>query len=197
MKLLVALVWILFGYSLAFGEDLPVKKAANRWPICIAQFCFGDQAPRESDLTEMYGSGIFKKEDEDSFHCYRDFSQNLFLKFDVHNDIPPFLVSILVSDEPVCAKAGQPTKSFKELKTPEGLKVGDTYEKTLHLYGVPQYVRTGEELKTLTRFIFASGQAMGFDKAVEYGPNEADNLLETWLFFRNEKITAMLISISE
>jgi ammonia channel protein AmtB len=27
MKLLVALVWILFGYSLAFGEDLPVKKS--------------------------------------------------------------------------------------------------------------------------------------------------------------------------
>lgn len=197
-SLLVALVWILLGYSLAFGKDLPAKKEANRWPICIAQFCFDQQAPRESALTKMYGNGIFKKEGEESVHCYTVPDQKLFLKFTVHNDIPPFIDSILVSDKLVCAKAKQPIKPFKELKTPEGLMVGDKYEKALQLYGAPQYVRTGKELNVLIRDEFSSSsRVMGFDKAVAYGPNKTDDLLVTWLFFHNERIKAILISISE
>ncbi|WP_143026924.1 hypothetical protein [Nitrosomonas oligotropha] len=74
--------------------------------------------------------------------------------------------------------------------------VGDKYEKAIQLYGSPQYVRIGKELDELIRDeFFASSQEMGFDKAVAYGPNKADDLLVTWLFLRNDKIAAILMSI--
>ncbi len=197
-SLLVVLVCILFGYSFAYGEDLSIKKEENWWPTCIAQFCFDQQAPRESVLTQIYGSGIFKNEGEESFHCYMVPSQKLFLKFTIHNDTLPFIDSILVSDNPVCVKAKQPIKRFKQLRTLEGLMVGDKYEKAIQLYGVPQYVRTGKELNVLIRDEFSSSsQVMDFDKAVAYGPNKTDDLLVTWLFFHNDRVSAILISISE
>jgi len=197
-SLLLSLAWILFGSFFAYGENLPTKAEGNKWPTCIAQFCFDQQAPRESVLTRIYGSGVFKNEGEESFHCYEALSQKLFLKFTIHNDIPPFIDSILVSDKPVCAKAKQPSKPFKNLETLEGLTVGDKYEKAIQLYGSPQYVRIGKELNELIRDEFsASSQEMGFDKAVAYGPNKTDDLLVTWLFLNNNKIVAILMSISE
>lgn len=183
---------------LAYGEDLPTKRERNWWPTCIAQFCFDQQAPRESALTQMYGSGIFKNEGEESFRCYVVPNQKLYLKFTIHNDTPPFIDSILVSDKPVCAKAKRPIKPFKQLRTLEGLIVGDKYEKVIQLYGAPQYVRTGKELNVLIRDEFSSSiQAMDFDKAVAYGPNKTDDLLVTWLFIHNGRIAAILMSISE
>ncbi len=120
------------------------------------------------------------------------------MKFNIHNDTPPFIDSILVSDKPVCAKAKQPIKPFKQLRTLEGLIVGDKYEKVIQLYGAPQYVRTGKELKVLIRDEFPpSSQASDFDEAVAYGPNKTDDLLVTWLFIRNGRIAAILMSISE
>lgn len=199
MKSLVFnLTWILFCSSFACGEILPAKEEGNKWPTCIAQFCFDRQAPRESVLTQIYGSGVFKNEGEESFHCYAALSQKLFLKFTIHNDTPAFIASILVSDKPVCAKARQPIKPFEQIKTLEGLMVGDKYEKAIQLYGSPQYIRIGKELNELIRDeFFASSQEMDFDKAVAYGPNKTDDLLVTWLFLHKNKIVAILMSISE
>ena len=197
-SLAFSLACILFGSSFAYGEILPAKEKWNKWPTCIAQFCFDQQAPRESVLTQIYGSGELNNENEESFHCYEALSQKLFLKFTIHNDIPPFIASILVSDKPVCAKARQPIKPFEQIKTLEGLMVGDKYEKAIQLYGSPQYVRIGEELDELIRYeFFASSKEMGFDKAVAYVPNKTDDLLVTWLFLHNNKIVAILMSISE
>jgi len=199
MKLYVFnITWILFGLSYVCGEILPVKEKGNKWPTCIEQFCFDRHAPRESVLTQIYGAGVFKNEGEKSFHCYAELSQKLFLKFTIYNDTPPFIESVLVSDKPVCAKANQPTNPFRQLKTLEGLMVGDKYEKAIQLYGTPQYVRIGKELNALIRDEFSvSNQDMSFDKAVAYGPNKTDDLLVTWLFIQNDKIVAILMSISE
>lgn len=197
-SLLLSLVWILFSSSLVFGEILPAKEQRNKWPTCIAQFCFDQHAPKERFLTQIYGSGALKNEGEESFHCYEAVNQKLFLKFTIHNDTPLLIVSILVSDKPLCAEAKRPIKPFGQLKTLEGLMVGDKYEKAIQLYGFPQYVRIGKELDELIRDeFFASSQEMGFDKAVAYGPNKTDDLLVTWLFLRNDKIVAILMSISE
>lgn len=193
-----SIAWILFGSFFIYGEILPAKEEGNKWPTCIAQFCFDQQAPKESVLTQNYGSGKFKNEGEKTFYCYAALSQKLFLKFTIHNDTPPFIESILVSDKPVCAKAKQPIRPFTQLKTLEGLIVGDKYEKAIQLYGTPQYVRTGKELNALIRDeLSLSNQEMGFDKAVAYGPNKTDDLLVTWLFLHNDKIVAILMSISE
>lgn len=197
-SLIFSLAWILFGSSLTYGKDLPAKEEGNKWPTCIAQFCFDQQAPRASALIQMYGSGIFKNEGEKSFHCYVVPDQKLFLKLTVHNDTSPFIDSILISNNPVCTKEKQPMKPFKQLKTLEGLMVGDEYEKAIRLYGIPQYIRTGKELNILIRDEFSSSnQEMNFDKAVAYGPNKTDDLLVTWLFFHKNRIVAILMSISE
>lgn len=199
MRLFVfSIVWILLGSSFAYGENLPVKEQGNKWPTCIAQFCFDQQAPQESVLTQIHGSGVFINDGEESVHCYETLNQKLFLKFTIHNDAPPFISSILVSNRPVCAKAKQPTKPFEQLKTLEGLMIGDKYEKAVQLYGTPQYVRVGNGLDTLIRDVFfASRQEMRFDKAIAYGPNKTDDLLVTWLFLDNNKIVAISMSISE
>jgi|GEM_PF-6424037 len=197
-SLLVVLAGILFGFSIACGEDLPEKKEGNWWPTCVAQFCFDQQAPRESELIQLHGSGVFKNEGEKSLHCYIAPNLGIFLKFTIHNDKPPFIDSILISDKPVCAKAMRPTKPFKQLSTLEGLMVGDGYEKAIQLYGIPKYVRTGKKLNVLIRDEFSSlSPKMDFDKAIAYGPNETDDLLVTWLFFRKNQLAAMLMSISE
>jgi len=76
--------------------------------------------------------------------------------------------------------------------------VGDGYEKAIQLYGIPKYVRTGKKLNVLIRDEFSSlSPKMDFDKAIAYGPNETDDLLVTWLFFRKNQLAAMLMSISE
>lgn len=193
-----SIAWILFGSSVVHGEILPADAEENKWPACIVQFCFDQQAPRENTLIQVYGSGAFKHEGEKTFHCYTALSQKLFLKFTIHNDTHPFIESILVSDKPVCAKANQPIRPFTQLKTPEGLMVGDRYEKAIQLYGNPQYIRTGKELSALIHDVFSlSSQAGDFDKAVAFGPNKTDDLLVTWLFLRNDKIAAIWMSISE
>lgn len=199
MKLLTfGLSSILLSFSFVYGENLLTKDKGNKWPACIAQFCFDQQAPKESVLIQIYGNGTSNSNDKKYFHCYAAINQKLFIKFTIYDDITPFIDSILVSNKPVCAEAKQPIKLFEQLKTLEGLMIGDEYEKAIQLYGLPKYIRTEKELNKLIHDeFFASNQEMGFDKAVAYGSDSADDLLVTWLFLHDNKIVAILMTISE
>lgn len=193
------LVLSLCGYmQLTCGAAVASKVLTKQWPTCISQFCFDKQAPNENDLTKPYGKGIFQKEGEASSHCYETSEQKLFIKFTVHNDIPPFIDSVLVSAIPICEKSCRPEKSFGMLKTMEGLSIGDPYEKVLQLYGKPNYVKTGEALKSLVYSYFhATKQVADFDMAIAYGPNANDDLLIAWFFLKQRSVAAILISVSE
>lgn len=198
MKLLLACVFVFLFFSHANGEDLSSKVKMRSLPTCIAGFCFDQHAPMESSLTDMFGGGVLMNEGEESFRCYELQPHELFLKFSIHNDTPPFIDSILVSNKPICEKAKQPTQPFAQIKTMEGLMLGDTYEKAIRIYGIPQHVRTGKELNLLIRNEFStSSQTMVFDKAIAYTPSKADDLLVCWLFLHNGRIEAILISVSE
>ena len=195
--LFFVLAWILSDISIAFGAAIS-EEGSKLWPTCIAQYCFDGKAPQEIDLIKSYGYGTYKKDGEEAWHCYEVPERKLFLKFTIHNDITPLIVGIVVSSEPICKEARRPIKSFKRLNTKEGIAIGDKYEKVIHTYGNPQYVRTGRELVALSRDYFSSLlKIVDSDIAIAYGPTAVDDLLVTWFYFHKGSLAAISMSISE
>lgn len=109
-----------------------------------------------------------------------------------------FIDGIVLSDKPFCKKSEVPVSSFEITGTSEGLDIGDTYEKVVQLYGEPNYVKIGKELSMLIRIELPSSVSnIDCDKALAYGENKADSLFTTWIFLSKNRVSTILMTISE
>jgi len=165
-------------------------------PTCLGEFCFDQKSPliSEEDFVKRYGEG-YTQGGEFAYHCYEVPEQKLFVHFWPYHANQREIMEIFVSDVPNCLTAKPPKTAFQPLITTEGLKIGDTYEKVVSLYGKPDVTRKANGLEKIGLDVDKAKKSAPFgNKFLSYWPDK-NALLHADIYFRNGKVAAILISV--
>lgn len=188
--------------SVVFGADPAPAQTKYHGPSCIGEFCLNDAVTKEADLINKYGAGYFQR-GKFSFHCYKVPDQGLFVHFHVikHNDCR-IVSQVLVSDRPNCVINNQPQakmtkKPFESLKTREGIKIGDTYQKVVDVYGTPDIMEKGTGLDVIGLDYKKAMSSMPLGEEVLIYNSPIGTLFQSSFYIRDGKVSAMQLSISE
>jgi hypothetical protein len=178
-----------------FGQQRP-SHTEYTGPRCIAGFCFDDAHPiLESEFVAHYG----KSRTVEGVYCYRVSEQDLFVRFDVFHGESKELEEVFVSKIPNCLRTFSETVrsklAFKKFITAEGIGLGDSYSKVVATYGPPTHVERGTdlELRGLEHNKVLNSAPFG-DKVLIYSGPDND---AAQFYFRNGRVSAILISVSE
>lgn len=170
----------------------------HKAPLCIGEFCFGKDLRHlltEHDLVKRYGKG-HTANGKFSAYCYKVAEQELFVRFRPYHGENRFIADIFVSDVANCPATKLPKVRFNQLTTAEGLRIGDSYEKVLSIYGEPDSVAAASGIeKTGLNYKEALASTPFGDKYLVYWPDKEASL-HAHIYIRNGKVSAILISVS-
>ncbi len=118
-----------------------VSDGARR--TCIEEFCVSPPSFSQAALVARFGGTPV---DSDSFpmYCYTDSRHGLQVLASVYHGEPKDVLAVMVSNARICADPLAPTETFRELRTSEGLSVGDTRERVVSIYGPPMVEVTAQ-----------------------------------------------------
>jgi hypothetical protein len=154
-------------------------------PYCFAEFCFDVDSiidlHDEAYVIKKYGS-VGVAMGKITSYCYYDEADSLYFKLTPYHGENRPIVQLLVAEDEICLNSLRPKNYFYPAETKGGLKIGDSVEKLVRLYGSPVVVKDnhGDD---------------PWDKIYRYTP-PGDELLFTDVYIENENVIGLLISVS-
>jgi hypothetical protein len=156
-------------------------------PACIADLCFDGELLTEKELVDRYGPG-FAEEGKFPYHCYEVSSDGPYIRFRIYHGEPKNVLDAFLSEALSCPGASRPTLPLPDLRTRQGLRLGDPRSKVVKLYGEPEREGAANALEMLG----ASREPPG-DTAMQYFADSPETLHAT-VFLRAGRVSALLIS---
>jgi hypothetical protein len=197
LEMKIAVLLSAFWAVLVTGQDQNLKQSTYRGPLCLGGFCLDKPPlPSEKKLVAKYGPGSSISD----FRCYAVSEQKVFVHFGVEHHLPGEIVTVFVSSVPNCvtrSALATPRASFPIFATKEGVRIGDSYEKVLKIYGKPSSTRPGSDglFEVLPYSRERKGAPFGDTVLVYDGPS--DELIQGKFYLRKGRVTALYISCSE
>ena len=167
-------------------------------PACLAGFCLAkDPLPSEEELIKSYGEGTRIGE----FHCYAVPEQKGYIHFGIEHDRPGEIATVFVSRAPNCVndsgRAVNASKPLPALETNEGVRLGDSVEKVIELYGPPSAKRGGSDgLGSLIPYS-RDRQGSPFGEMVLVYDGPPNQLIQAKFYLHRNKVVAIFLSCSE
>jgi hypothetical protein len=181
----------------ALSQNSKPEQRPYRGPLCLAGFCLEKSPlPSEKKLIEQYGPGTRIGESR----CYAVPEQQAYVHFGVEHNLPGEIVTVFVSDVPNCmirVPLATPNAPFPTFETKEGIRIGDSYEKVVKIYGQPSSTRSGADglFEMVPYSRERRGTPFGETALVYDGPS--DELIQGKIYLRKGRVAAIYISCSE
>jgi hypothetical protein len=181
-------------YGRSEAENLAIDQ------FCLGQFCLHNTSPRilkTSDLISRYGSG-HKIDGKFPIYCFKSTASGTesvtYVRFSAGHAQHDDVVEMFVSDAPNCPAVERPATSFGDLRTERGLKLGDSYENVMSLYGKPDATRPANGIEQLGLPYEEQVRTIPFgDTMLIYWPDKNQSL-HINIYMRERKVAGMLIS---
>ena len=173
-----------------------VHAAESNIPQCVGKLCFGSkELPTVKDLGKVLGvdgAGLENKENI----CFKTKSGNhLLVKFFEHGMPKDNIELVIVAKDSLCKGKKIEGKNIPDLKLDSKFQIGSKYSELIKTYGEPKHYLTGDKLK---RFgIDPIEKNISTDAVALYTPNDENSLLAAFLFFKNKKLVAFHVGVSE
>lgn len=176
----------------------PVQARANEDPklppACLGSYCVVEKVLNEAELKKRLGGQMFNIGHRSRGYCYEQQtkgqkSQVLFTLKNHGDDWE--VVSIRASSRKICKQATK-MKQQLQLKTGEGVSIGQTMENVYEVYGKPSHKVTTETLNEVMR-----SNVIRTDMAIQY-VNPNPEILHSAIFvFSNRRLIAIEVSSDE
>lgn len=160
----------------------------------------------ESKLITKYGRGyehvvkdsknevIMEKE-----HLYYIPEQEIWLQIGMTHVLDQYLErhidSLLLTRKPLCDKIFTAKNSLGTLSTSQGIKIGDTIERVIEIYGEPREVIQVGRTNRFSALVYKLKLNRG--TILRYDNNKNDELLFAEYYFEDNKLHSILISAEE
>jgi hypothetical protein len=187
------LVLLLIDYSSAY---LNAQKPLYSGPSCIGRFCLNindvNMLMTEKQFVQKYGAGYTKG----TAHCYEVSQEKVYLLVKAYHGDDRRIIDYFVSKDASCIQSLPPKVPFKTLETSEHLKIGDPLKKVISLYGEPNVEEEADGTEKVGIDYQTQLKTKPFgDKRLRYLPSQ-DSLLRADIYLRDERVSAILISVS-
>ena len=132
-------VWILCAMVVVVTGSEKTSAPA-KLPRCLGQFCPSTQHWSKARLIRRYGQGAWVHD----IACYQDPVANTFVHFDFSGGRTSNEVSgVFLSEAKNCTSFRVARRTFGSLATPEGIRIGSSYDEVLRAYGAPTSTEPG------------------------------------------------------
>jgi len=163
-------------------------------PACLAGVCVGEKAPTESALKQRFGGKSFDLGFRTRGYCYEVAAPNkgtAHLLFALKSFGDGWrVVSVRASASPICT-AATPLKRAIDLKTSEGLVLGESVARVRALYGAATH--TLEATSKVVAEIMLS-KTQGVTSALQYVPADPSLALSALFVVANDRVVAIQVS---
>jgi hypothetical protein len=168
--------------------------------FCMGEFCLRSTSLRmlkTKDLVSRYGLG-HKMNGKFPIHCFKSLASGAqsatYVRFSAGHARQEDIVEMFVSDAQNCPAAESPRVSFGNFKTERGLKLGDSYENVLSLYGKPDATRPANGIEQLGLPYEEQVRTIPFgDTMLVYWPDKNQSLHMN-IYIRDRRVAGVLIS---
>ncbi len=186
---LLALLWVLFLAEPARADG--VHKAT---PACLAGVCVGKNAPTEKALKQRFGGQSFDLGFRTLGYCYvvaAPEHKTAHLLFALKNFGDGWrVVSVRASESPICTVA-TPLKRPIDLKTSEGLSLGESVGRVHAVYGTA--TNTLEATSKVVAEIMRS-KTQGLTSALQYVATDPGLALSAVFVLANDRVVTIEVS---
>jgi hypothetical protein len=170
----------------------------------IGPFNFFNSPMSETMLVSSFGNGYIKVEKVEGVmlcrhHIYYVPQENLWVDVQLSHvldkNLERFVEAVLVTKKRLCNEKFKPGNSFGPLTTGQGVKLGDSLEKTISIYGKPSVLIDIGESSLSSILQDQLNPKKG--KILRYLSDQEDQLLFSEFYFDENGLNSVLISASE
>jgi hypothetical protein len=179
---------------LLLAEPACADGVRSATPTCLAGVCVGEKAPTEHALKQRFGGKSFDLGFRTRGYCYEVAAREkktAHLLFALKNFGDGWrVVSIRASESPICT-AATPLKRAIDLKTSEGLLLGESVARVHAVYGAATH--TLEATSKVVAEIMLS-KTQGLTSALQYVPADPSLALSALFVVANDRVVAIQVS---
>lgn len=170
----------------------------------IGPINFDKKPLTESQWTSFYGPGYVDKKKIGNkiielSHIYFIENENLWVKIQFshvkNKSFESMVESVLVTRKKICDEKFKPKKQFNHLKTSRGIKIGDSLEKVIKVYGKPTVDIVNVGNKTFS--VLKENLPITKGRVLRYLPKKHSELNFVEFYFDDVGLNSILISESE
>lgn len=178
--------------------------AAQKIETIIGPLDLGSSSISESNIISQYGQGFVQEKKYgnkvlEKKRVYYIPSDRIWIEIRfshvLDENLERYVEEILITKQKLCDETYKPTTPFGPLVTSKGVRIGDSINKVIKIYGAPSVsIEIGKD-KTFS----ALDEDLKFKKGrvLRYLPDDPDKLIFSEFYFSGGKLHSMLISISE
>lgn len=163
-------------------------------PTCLAGVCVGKNAPTETALKQRFGGQPFDLGYRTRGYCFvvaAPEKKTAYLLFALKNFGDGWrVVSVRASESPICNEA-VPLKRAIDLKTSEGLFIGESVARVRAVYGAATH--TLEASSKVVDEVMRS-RTHGLTSALQYVPADPSLALSALFVVANDRVVAIEVS---
>lgn len=163
-------------------------------PSCLAGVCVGKNAPTEKALKQRFGGQPFDLGFRTRGYCYEVAApekKTAYLLLALKNFGDGWrVVSVRASESPICT-AATPLKRAIDLKTGEGLLLGESEARVRAVYGSATH--TLEATSKVVAEVMRS-KTQGLTSALQYVPADPSLTLSALFVVANDRVVAIEVS---
>lgn len=184
---------VLWGV-LQLAESVCANEVLQPTPACLAGVCVGAKAPTENALRQRFGGRSFDLGFRTRGYCYKVAApekKTAHLLFALKNFGEGWqVVSVRASESMLCTVA-TPLKRAIDLKTSEGVMLGESVARVRAVYGTPSH--TLEATSQVVVEVMRS-RTQGLTSALQYVPADPSLALSALFVVASDRVVAIEVS---